>query len=924
MSQPPRLMAATRLDAETFARDTLLGRSLALPAHAGLERCLCFDNSAPLAHTYNRGLAEAHADSVVVFCHDDLWLGDAPLEPALKEALTRFDLVGVAGNGRRVRHQQAWWLEPRTGSWDHPHLVGQLRHGDPESSLLNTYGPTPAPAVLLDGVFLAGRAGVLRRAGLAFDPQLPFHFYDLDFCRAAERAGLRMGVWPLDLIHASGGAAYTPTWRASYALYRQKWEPVDPPPAGEPALRHAYALARAHQLLRQWPEALAGYDAVLALDPRHGRALQQRALVLHQLERHDEALASLNQALALDPHNATALSNRAILQAQLVDPLGSEASLRQALALRPNDSELAYRLANLLVQLQRPLEAVEALRAVLRLDAHHANALLQLGALLMELEQFGLARGAFRRVLVRDPNNSQALFGLGQCLESLGEAEAALATFSRGLELANDDINLLSIVESSRLALCLWDDHDARLARLAARLEAHLQDGERGGGEPGAGERGAGERGTLAVPMRLLGLPLPLEIPRRVGARHAEQLVRAMAPLWLEPASPAPLDGRPLRIGYLSADFRCHAMGGLIHGLFAHHDRDRCVPIGYMLAGSHDRYTRSVARGCERLRDVSRLGSGDLARLIRDDGIDVLVDLMGYTHQGRPSVLALRPAPLQLLYLGYPASMGAPFIDGIVADSWLIPPELERGYSERVWRVPHAFVCSPPLPADPGEVLPPAPSRASLGLTADQLVLACFNRPVKLDPHRFDAWMEILRAVPGSALLLVVPEASSQRRLRAHARSRGVEPDRLVFAAKSPAAQFPDLCRLADLFLDTPHYGAGATGAMALQAGLPLLTCPGQSFLSRMGASLCAAVGMDDLICPTPEAYVERAIALGREPEALRERRRHLLDPAAHKPLFDVAGWVRHWEELLLGLDGHPARGPSAPTSPPPGQPQLR
>ena len=169
MSHPPRLMAATRLDAETFARDSPLGRSLALPAHAGLERCLSFDNSAPLAHTYNRGLAEAHDDSLVVFRHDDLWLGEAPLEPALGEALTRFDLVGVAGNGWRVSLQQAWWLDPQTGTWDHPHLVGQLRHGDPESSLLNTYGPTPAPAALLDGVFLAGRAAVLHRAGLAFD-----------------------------------------------------------------------------------------------------------------------------------------------------------------------------------------------------------------------------------------------------------------------------------------------------------------------------------------------------------------------------------------------------------------------------------------------------------------------------------------------------------------------------------------------------------------------------------------------------------------------------------------------------------------------------------------------------------------------------------------------------------------------------------
>jgi predicted O-linked N-acetylglucosamine transferase (SPINDLY family) len=402
--------------------------------------------------------------------------------------------------------------------------------------------------------------------------------------------------------------------------------------------------------------------------------------------------------------------------------------------------------------------------------------------------------------------------------------------------------------------------------------------------------------------MRLLGLPLPLVSPRQVGARHAEQMVRAMAPLRLGPASPAPLAGRPLRIGYLSADFRCHAMGGLIHGLFAQHDRNRCVPIGYMLAGTHDRYTRSVARGCERLRDASRLGSADLARLIRDDGIDVLVDLMGYTHQGRPSVLALRPAPLQLLYLGYPASMGAPFIDGIVADPWLIPNELEHGYSESVLRLPHAFVCSPILPADPGEPLPPPPTRAVLNLTPDQIVYACFNRSVKFDPHRFALWMEILQAVAGSALLLVVDHPTTQERLRLRAQALGVEPGRLVFAPRAPAAQFPDLCRLADLFLDTPHYGAGATGAMALQAGLPLLSCPGESFLSRMGSSLCAAVGMEDLICADDEAYRDKAITLGRDRAQLENIRRKLLDPTSQLPLFDTAGWVRHWEQLLVGL----------------------
>jgi predicted O-linked N-acetylglucosamine transferase (SPINDLY family) len=159
--------------------------------------------------------------------------------------------------------------------------------------------------------------------------------------------------------------------------------------------------------------------------------------------------------------------------------------------------------------------------------------------------------------------------------------------------------------------------------------------------------------------------------------------------------------------------------------------------------------------------------------------------------------------------------------------------------------------------------------------------------------------MEILQAVPASALLLVVENVPTQERLRQRAHALGVAPERLVFASRSPAAQFPDLCRLADLFLDTPHYGAGATGAMALQAGLPLLSCPGESFLSRMGSSLCAAVGMEGLICADGEGYRDKAIALGRDRAQLQNLRRRLLDPTSQLPLFDTVGWVRHWENLL-------------------------
>jgi protein O-GlcNAc transferase len=900
-SAPLLIVAASRLEREAFAKHSLLGRSLALAVHAGYNHSLRFGNRRALAYHYNQALAQADAASIVVFCHDDVWLGEQPLGAALNEALQRFDLVGVAGRAHGPDAVQAWWLRPDGTGWDHPHLVGRIWHGTPEAPRLQAYGPSPAAAAVLDGVFLAGRAGVLRCAGLRFDPQLPFHFYDLDCCRSAAQAGLRLGVWPLELIHSSNGAALSPTWKASAVLYRQKWEPPGAAAVGPEAVRWRYALARAHQLLEQWPAALAGYDAVLELEPQHSRALQQRALVLHRLDRLQEALISLDAALALDPDNASAIANRVSLVHALEGPAAAELALRGALAQRPTDTELLYRLGSLQARQQQRRQALDTLRQLLRLDRQHIPGLLELGGLLMEEESFALARSAFLRVLRQQPHHLGALFGLCQCLEACGDNEAALASANQGLAHAPEDLNLGTLAESLRLALCLWDDDGERMRRLIRGLERAIADAE---------------PVPMAVPMRLLTIPLPLELPGRVAALYASGIAALMPPLVQvvprggdkpQPATPhcgGSRGDRPLRVGYLSADFRCHAMGGLLHAVFAQHDRSRCLPIGYMLASSRDRFTRAVARGCERLRDASRLGSEQLARLIRDDGIDVLVDLMGYTHQGRPSLLALRPAPLQLHYLGYPGSLGAPFLDGIVADGWLIPPELEHGYREPVWRLPHAFICSAPLPADPGEDLPPPPSRAALGLAPDQMVYACFNRPEKFDPQRFDAWMTVLRGVPGSVLLLALSQPIVQKRLRQRAQTCGVDPSRLVFTAKTPAAQYPALCHMADLFLDTAHYGAGATGAMALQAGLPLLTSPGEAFVSRMGASLCASVGMADLICPDEADYIAQAMALGRDRERLAQRRRQLLDPTAHHPLFEVGGWVRRWEELLLNAAG--------------------
>ena len=232
------IISASRCEASRFAGCTLLGRSLAQPVHRSYLQHITCSNSAALGANYNAAIDQAAQQTILVFCHDDLWLGDASLVEPLQEALQQFDLVGVAGNSRLAPGHSTWWRQPDGRHWDRAVLVGAIRHGSPESNRLSTFGPSPAQACLLDGVFLAARAGVLQQTGVRFDPEFAFHFYDLDVCRSALAAGLRLGVWPLQLIHASQGAAGSPAWQEGLELYRRKWQPDHPPPHA-PSLAHA-------------------------------------------------------------------------------------------------------------------------------------------------------------------------------------------------------------------------------------------------------------------------------------------------------------------------------------------------------------------------------------------------------------------------------------------------------------------------------------------------------------------------------------------------------------------------------------------------------------------------------------------------------------------------------------------------------------
>jgi len=358
------------------------------------------------------------------------------------------------------------------------------------------------------------------------------------------------------------------------------------------------------------------------------------------------------------------------------------------------------------------------------------------------------------------------------------------------------------------------------------------------------------------------------------------------------------LTGRRMRIGYVSSDLRDHAIGYLMAELFELHDRSQVEVFAYY-CGKPDEgaLNARIKAAVEHWVDISKMTDEAAAERIGADGIDVLVDVNGHTRDGRSNLFALRPAPIIVNWLGYPGTMGTPYHHYIIADDWIIPEAFEHYYTEKVLRLP----CYQPNDRK-RLVAPNRPTRAEVGLPEDAFVFCSFNGVQKLTRHVYERWLEIMRAVPNSVLWLLDPGAETVQRLGDYAEQRGVERHRIVIAAKvvNPMhlARYP----LADLFLDSFPYGAHTTASDALWMGVPILTMSGRSFASRVCGSLVRAAGLPELICDTPQAFVQRAIELANAPAAVAALKAKLEQNRASCVLFDMDKLVVSLEALYAGM----------------------
>lgn len=642
--------------------------------------------------------------------------------------------------------------------------------------------------------------------------------------------------------------------------------------------------------------------------------------------RPDEAMASLDRVLQLEPAQPVAHFNRGNLLMQTGQAEAACVSFRRAAELAPDRPDPACNLAVALLTLQRPREAIQVLQAV---AARHPS----LGAVWNLLgtawQQAGDEREAldsYQRALACQPPLQEAHVNAARLLARHGQAGAARKLALRAAQLDTRNAaavqTLRALMDGSHSAggsgwldSAAAPDADDQQA-LGLLVELDMQCCDWPAVEQGmAALRRLCDRGQWdgADAWRLLSLEADPGVLRTaaeaIGAHRLGPARRqATAGDWsVHVGRPRPAR---LRIGYFSSDFHEHATSYLLAGMLELHDKSRFETVAYCLGhyGQGDDPMRQRVRAAfDRFESVATLDDAELVRRARAQDIHIAVDLKGHTTGSRMELFAWRVAPLQMHYLGFPGTLGMPSeIDYLLADRTLVPPESRAHYSEKLIELPDSYQVNDRQ----RRIGEPPPSRVELGLEQGAFVFCCFNDNAKITRDVFSVWMALLAQRPHSVLWLLAGRAEAVANLRAAAQAHGIAPQRLVFAPRLPLPQHLARHAQADLFLDTWPYNAHTTASDALWAGLPVLTCAGRSFASRVGASLLTASGLPQLITHDPRDYLERALELSAQPALLQALRTQLQQTRLAVPLFDTERFTRHieaaydlaWERLRQGL----------------------
>jgi predicted O-linked N-acetylglucosamine transferase (SPINDLY family) len=657
------------------------------------------------------------------------------------------------------------------------------------------------------------------------------------------------------------------------------------------------------------PGAVSAFNSAIKYKPDFRKACEDLAILLMKTGQTDLAFQTymhfvrirIAQAAALPAPPAAPLSKAS--ESALMDwvmkskahlhsgrPEEAAQAARKAHVIAPAHPDVMVNLAMMLNALGRYDEAEELLLKSLGIKPDNGAALNLLGNAYKNRGDFGKAIAAYRLSHKADPKLRDALVNLGKTYFEIVLYTESIEAYERTLKLDPDYLEPLAEITYLRDMLCRWHDDKGERDRMIAIMESGAQ-----AGEPFI---------ALLYASKQLQLNNAMRWTVKLFGTHGQW--RKNIPL----PSKQRGDGK-LRIGYLSSDFHRHATLSLISEMFERHDRAQFEVYAYSHGRDDGRGERQrVKASVDVFRDLRPLDDRRASECIEKDGIDILIDLKGYTQGHRLGLLARRPAPLQMHYLGYPGTTGAPFIDYFLADAIVAPESMDKLFTERLVRLPHSYQIndrSRPLPKE-------GPSRADYGLPEKGLVFCGFNNPYKITPEMFSLWMRLLAAVEGSVLWLLETHPEVRANLKREAAACGVAPERIVTAEPILLAGHLARYRHADLFLDSAPVCGHTTTSDALWCGVPVVTLAGDSFISRVAASLLHAVGLPQLVTASLGEYEALALSLARDPQALAGLRRHLEEGRMRFPLFDSVRTTRAIEAAYLhAAERHRAGEPPRP-----------
>jgi protein O-GlcNAc transferase len=681
--------------------------------------------------------------------------------------------------------------------------------------------------------------------------------------------------------------------------------------------------AAAHAGLNRFDDALEGYDRVLRLQPGNVVAMNNRGLTLRTLRRLPEAVEAYEKALAAMPDYGDARYNLAVALLDLQRSAEALAAFDAVAPLRPDDAELLNNRGVALWNMGRPAEALASLDAALALEPRFAEAWGNRGLALKDLARLEEALACFETVTRLAPKNPVGWNSRGSVLREMKQYDGAIEAYSEAIALHPGYAEALNnrgytwwahkleyapALADMQRALAIDPDHPYAAGEILhlKMYGADWRDFESAKAEIETGVR-LGQR--VARPFLFQAVsdnPADLQACSRIWARDRYFEVAAA------PHDRGARKGhKKIRIGYVSGEFREQATAILMAGLYEAHDRETFEVIAIDNTGrdsamvKDDAMRARLQKAFDRFIDISALSDEAAAAAIRAAEIDILVNLNGYFGKPRMGVFARRAAPLQVNYLGFPATLGASYIDYILADGIVIPDSEREFYNEKVVTLPASYQVND----NKGRAIAAAPSRAEAGLPDKGFVFCNFNNAYKLTPSTFDSWMRILKAVPGSVLWLLESRPPFADNLRREALARGVDGNRILFAPDRAPADHLARLSLADLFLDSLPYNAHTTASDALWAGVPLLTLRGKAFAGRVAASLLTAAGLEELITETPEAYEALAVKLATDAAALKTVQGKLKKNRPTCDLFNTekstraieAAYTQMWQRWLKG-----------------------